>query len=328
MGNCGCCSYVLDRPLGLSFTTLQSDAINLDEVENQKVVPKESDCLPLHTKIVFERQGNSQDLLTEKELLKVKSSHTTVASLNYTSGSSENRTKPNISGEERIDMAFDEHPVNKVKVNPSEVGFWIHQSLPIHSKEQADIWLARGWSSSIQNPFSKRETEASSFRYLNARSLSTQLLQILPSSSLGKSSSEPVPVHKSARSIAKVVEVPHFLEDMIEEFEMDNLPHMLSNEAPTKKENGGQLCSLHNLITQFKYPTSESNVDLQSLDSGSWLFDSAEKVKINEEITPADTYRSLVAHDIESACCPNGGDCYGVMPWDICWLRDDDENSQ
>jgi len=341
MGSCGCCSHVHDRPLSLNFTTLQSDTSNWDEVKNEKVAPKESDCLPSHTKVVDEMQGDSQDLLTEKEGQKIHSSHTTVGSSTYSSGSggsSANRTNSRISREKIIATAFDKYPVNKVDVNASAVGLWIHKSLPIHCPEQEDIWLARAWSSSTQNRCSTRETEASSFKYLNDRSLSaqdaafspTKLLKLIPDSSLEKSSSEPIPSPWSAGSITEVANVPHCPKDIIEEFELvDNLPDMLSNKSPTKKENGGQLGSLHNSISPFKCPTtSESTVDLQCWDSGSRLLDSAKKVKTDEEITPAETYRSLVAPEIESECCPNGGDCYGVMPWDICWLRDDDGNSQ
>lgn len=44
------------------------------------------------------------------------------------------------------------------------------------------------------------------------------------------------------------------------------------------------------------------------------------------KLTSLGSCRSLVANEIESESCPNKRDCYGIMSWDLSWLRGDASN--
>jgi len=114
-----------------------------------------------------------------------------------------------------------------------------------------------------------------------------------------------------------------------EEFEMDNLPAHTVKGKKACPQSG--LLKKNLLPYQFEsYRKSDDDIKLQSTGAGGSLTEllrSINKLGITDDekrtLVAPGSYRSLVANEVESEFSPNGGECYGIMPWNLCWLRGD-----
>lgn len=305
MGSCLCCSRAHDRPIGYMLFASTPENILYPKTANEPNYSFSTEALDTHP-------------LPSKVALTI------------------------VQGTEK------KPPVNDSEDSACSTDIVTHRSSSFFSPQVDANYVCEivgqhsqvlSYNSSTNEPWSSKSQIVHSFLSpCKSDSVATQLILALANIPLLKSSSEPVPRFESPWSISSLFPLSGEDDlDNTEELEMDNLPHPLLYSSIPDKRDGAQSGLLKRQVASPEFENfvkSIEDIDLQLTSMGESLTKlllsmEERRFKNDDEkvLSPLGSYRSQLAYEIESNFCPNEGRCYGIMSWDLCWLRGDGEDN-